>query len=179
MKVGVPQGSVLGPLMYILFVNDLPEVVHGHAGNQVPVADHGPGPAYNMNCSECGSLCCYVDDSTYVFSSADPRVLSDKLSEQYGKLASYMGDNRLVINDDKTHLLVMGTPRFHAAREDVEISTGTVPLKPIKTEKLLGINIHESLKWKEHILNSEKSDQTLSAEENLSECNFQNKVDGW
>ena len=154
-KVGVPQGSVLGPLMYILFVNDLPEVVHGHAGHQVPEADHGP--VFNMNCAECGSLCCYVDDSTYVFSSSDPRVLSEKLSEQYGKLANYMGDNRLVINDDKTHLLVMGTPRFHAAREDVDITTGTVTVEPIKTEKLLGITIHESLKWKEHILNNEKS----------------------
>ena len=83
--------------------------------------------------------------------------MSEKLSEQYGKLANYMGDNRLVINDDKTHLLVMGTPRFHAAREDVDITTGTVTVEPIKTEKLLGINIHESLKWKEHVLNNEKS----------------------
>ena len=115
------------------------------------------GPAFNMNCDNCGSLCCYVDDSSYVLSSSDPRVLSEKLSEQYRKLASYMSDNRLVINDDKTHLLVMGTPRFHTAREDVDIATGTVTIEPIKTEKLLGINIHESLKWKEHILNSEKS----------------------
>ena len=76
-------------------------MVHGHAGQQVP--DHGLGPAFNVNCDECGSLCCYVDDSTYLSSSSDPRVLSEKLSEQYGKLASYMGDNRLVINDDKTH----------------------------------------------------------------------------
>ena len=41
--------------------------------------------------------------------------------------------------------------------QDVDITTGTVTVEPIKTEKLLGINIHESLKWKEHILNNEKS----------------------
>ena len=98
-----------------------------------------------------------MDDSTYMFSSADPTVLTDKLSEQYRRLSRYMGDNRLVINDDKTHLLVMGTPRFVEARKEVRIETGTVTVNPVKTEKLLGINIHESLKWKEHILSNDNS----------------------
>ena len=62
----------------------------------------------------------------------------------------YMGDKKLVINDDKTHLLVW-------ARKQVCIETGTVTINPVKTEKLLGINIHESLKWKEHILSNDKS----------------------
>ena len=154
--VGVPQGSVLGPLMYILFVNDLPEVVHGHPGQAV----HGEGPnqaIYNMNCSSCGGLCCYVDDSTYMFSSTDAGCLSDMLSEQYRKLSDYMGDNRLVINDDKTHLIVMGTLKYKDEWKQVNIDTGTVVIKPKETEKLLGLHIHQSLKWGEHILNNEKS----------------------
>ena len=155
-NVGVPQGSVLGPLMYILFVNDLPEVVHGHPGPQVQQSDQVP-VVFNMNCSHCGGLCCYVDDSTYMFSSADPTMLTEKLTEQYRRLASYMGNNRLVINDDKTHLLVMGTPRFAETRNEVNIDTGTVIIEPVKTEKLLWIHIHESLKWKEHILSNDKS----------------------
>ena len=104
---------------------------------------------------DCGGLCCYVDDSTYMFSSADPTVFTDKLSDQCMRLARC--DNRLVINDDRTHLLVMGTPRFVEATKKVRIETGTVTIDPINTEKLLGINIHESLKWKEHILSNDKS----------------------
>ena len=60
------------------------------------------------------------------------------------KLAEYMGDNKLVINDDKTHLLVMGTTRHDALRPEVSINTGTVVVKPVATEKLLGMNIHQS-----------------------------------
>ena len=98
-----------------------------------------------------------MDDSTYMYSSNDPVELSDKLSTQYKNLAEYMGDNRLVINNDKTHLLVMGSRKDGAAREMVSIKTGTVVVKPVDTEKLLGINIHQSLKWQEHVTNNKKS----------------------
>ena len=154
--VGVPQGSVLGALLYILFVNDLPEVVHTHAGQ----AQGCPNPnqaTFNQYCTECGGLCCYVDDSTYTFSCSEPAVLTEMLSQQYRKLANYMSDNKLVINDDKTHLLVMAGPKFQAVRPQVSINTGTVTITPVETEKLLGLNIHQSLKWKEHIISNKKS----------------------
>ena len=78
-----------------------------------------------------------------MFSSSDPAILSEKLSGQYSKLADYMGNNKLVINDDKTHLLVMETPKYFEKRKLVSINTGTVVVQPIETEKLLGINIHQ------------------------------------
>ena len=71
-----------------------------------------------------------------MFSSSDPAILSEKLSGQYSKLADYMGNNKLVINDDKTHLLVMGTPKYFEKRKLVSINTGTVVVQPIETEKL-------------------------------------------
>ena len=69
-----------------------------------------------------------------------PNILSEKLSAQYKTLAQYMGDNKLVINDDKTHLLVMGTRKHNALRSEVSINTGTVMVRPVPSDKLLGMN---------------------------------------
>ena len=92
-----------------------------------------------------------------MYSSQDPDELSDMLTKQYRSLAEYMGDNKLVINNDKTHLLVMGTKKDEESRKQVKIDTGTVMITPKETEKLQRINIHQSLKWQEHVVNNKKS----------------------
>ena len=71
-----------------------------------------------------------------MYSSQDPDELSDMLTKQYRSLAEYMGDNKLVINNDKTHLLVMGTKKDEESRKQVKKDTGTVMITPKETEKL-------------------------------------------
>ena len=142
-ECGVPQGSILGPLMYIIFTNEIPDLVHNH-----PVSYQTPDPA----CSPCGSTVCYVDDGTFSVGHKDSSILSQKLSEQYSIIADYMNANKLVINADKTHLVVMGTKATAAHRDYVKLEAGPLIITPNTTEKLLGCQISQDLKWKQHIL---------------------------
>ena len=155
-EVGVPQGSVLGALFYILFVNDLPGVIHDTHINEEEHEGQNPWKRI-QECDSCGALCCYVDDSTYTFSSTNAEDINSKLSKQFKKLSEYFRDNRLVVNDTKTQLVVVGTMRHQKIREAIQVETGTVSVIPVESGKLLGVNIHQSLKWKYHVITAESS----------------------
>ena len=84
-------------------------------------------------------------------------MLSEVLSNQYETISNYMVSNKLVINDDKTQLLVLGTRVNKAIREQVSMQAGAHTIQPAKTGKLLGCEVSDDLKWTHHILESEQS----------------------
>ena len=156
LEAGVPQGSILGPLFYTIFTNELPQVVHEAS---CPVRDEVGADTFTLQCPECGGLCCYADDSTYTATGSNQQDLSDKLSRKYGLLADFLTANKLKVNDDKTHLLVMSTRqrRHHRDTSMVTINTPTATIKPSTVERLLGAHIHQDMHWREHILDNQDS----------------------
>ena len=113
---------------------------------------------------------CYVDDSTYSIAEADPDDLSSALTDQYQVISKYMAANKLVINDEKTHVLVLGTRAMDEKRDMVRMQAGNHTILPTKQEKLLGCVVSDDLKWKHHILDDEQSIWSGSLQAELMHC---------
>ena len=156
------EGSIGGPILWLLFTCDQPDIIHSHKINR-EVLDRGcslsigttndiPEANHTSSTDKCGVMVGYVDDGAYSYASKDPTVLSRVLTEKYEKIEEWMNSNKLVINADKTHLMVMGSKRHRVIRDEVVISVGGYNVKPTETERLLGGYLHQVfMKWNLHI----------------------------
>ena len=153
---GVPQGSIGGPLLWVIFTCDQPDVIHDH---QVDGQDIHRGCLQGAQLQQegCGEMVGYVDDGAYSYAHDDPAVLSQVLTNKYNLLEEWMHANKLVINPDKTHLMVMASKKNAKKRKEVNMTAGEFIVKPSRSEKLLGGQLHESLHWNHHLRDHDQS----------------------
>ena len=83
--MGVPQGSILGPLLFSIYVNSMP------------------------NCISNGIIDMYADDTTLSVSGATAHEVEQKLTLALNKVMTWITKNRLVLNSDKTFVMVIGS----------------------------------------------------------------------
>ena len=82
---GVPQGSILGPLMFIIFINDLPDVVEHCTVNL------------------------YADDTAIYASDEDPGTVGSELEQDLQQVANWISTNGLRMKISKTQLMVLSS----------------------------------------------------------------------
>ena len=153
LEAGVPQGSILGPLLNTIYTLDFPEVVHD---KDCPYKSEELSIKFRTMCTECGGISCYADDSTYSVTAATTVELSLKLEEKFKVMSSYLAENRLCIITDKTHLLIMSTrQKKRKTKEAIAVlNTGNEIISPAQSETLLGFKIQENMNFSEHLLDS-------------------------
>ena len=108
---------------------------------------------YRTVCTECGGLVCYADDSTYSVTANNEEELSAKMSSKFLKRSRYLTENRLCINTDKTHKMVLYAKqrRRYIDTEAVSLNTGTELITPTQLEFLLGVKVHPDLGFNTNI----------------------------
>ena len=126
-SIGVPQGSILGPLLFILHVNDLPEAV-----------------------SEC-SILMYADDTVLFCSSSQASTIEMKLNEELFKIERWLFSNSLFINVKKTEAMLFGTAARLASTDSFNIHIHGKQLERVHEFTYLGVVFDERLSWGSHV----------------------------
>jgi hypothetical protein len=146
LKKGVPQGSILGPLIFNIFLNDMFDFM-------------SKACIYN-----------YADDTTIVYTDSVLSKVKEVLNQEVGVLVQWFNSNGMKANPDKFQTILFkptNHPKDQAA--DFSISLGDTVISESNIVKLLGVFIDNDLSFNEHVDRiCKKSGKQLNALKRIS-----------
>ena len=127
LSYGVPQGSVLGPLLFIMYINDLPTV------------------------AKYCKVHLYADDTLLFFESSSVQTIEAALSKDLGHVVRWLNQNYLMLNHSKTKVMLMGTHQKLSSVQSFTVNVNANDLERVYKFKYLGVILDPCLTWNEHI----------------------------
>jgi hypothetical protein len=125
-KCGVPQGSVLGPLLFLLYINDI------------------------VKSSTLFKFNLFADDTSLFYSldNNSKQDISHIVNQELDKISQWLGANKLSLNVKKSQLLVFSLSKN---KPNIKLTINGEVLKEVQSAKYLGILIDNKLNWEEQI----------------------------
>ena len=152
---GIPQGSILGPLLFLLFVNELPDIVKEENDDE----EHDETP--NKDASDY-EIVVYADDNSPMAADAHPHALQEKIQHEADVVTKWFSRNEMVCSSEKTKLLIVGT---HSNRykkllnDDISLNVnvcGEIKQETV-SEKLLGVIVNNTATFKHHMYGDDEN----------------------
>ena len=126
-KHGVPQGSVLGPLLFLLYINDI------------------------VLSSKICKFTLFADDTSLFYSHENKAEGEKVLNTELSKIAEWLAANKLSLNVSKSKLLIFSNKRTSTDNNDTALFINGEKLKEVDHAKYLGALIDNKLNWSYHI----------------------------
>lgn len=127
---GVPQGSILGPLLFSLFINDL--------------------PLHITNPDTSSEL--FADDGTVHCSDKSINNVTNQLQKGLSDIEKWCDNNAMVLNPNKTECMVLTTRQKHQRQTlCLQLTLQGSVIKQVNKHKLLGLIIDDRFQWESHI----------------------------